>query len=522
MKQTSNNKTNNSNQPGDKEAPLLNNTLFKKLKQNKKFIMDRLGNSEDIIVREFKIGPNPKTSVAVFYTDGLTDTVSVQKFIMESLLFEYKEEDIHEEAPPLLEQLKNLVLTVGELKEISDPEDLLVSLLSGNVILLLDGHTVGFDIGLKEWDNRGVTETSSESVVRGPKESFSEDIRTNTALIRRRIKDPDLWMETREIGRVTKTSVALMYIDGIVDETLVKEVRSRLDKIDIDGILESSYIEELIQDEALTPFPTLYNTERPDVVAAGLLEGRIAILVDGTPFTLLAPALFVQMFQAAEDYYGRSGISSALRLLRYFCFMIAFLAPSFYLAITTFHQEMIPTELLFSLVAQRERIPFPAVFEVLLMEFAFEILREASLRMPKAIGSAISIVGTLVIGQAAVEAGLVSASLIIVVSTTAIASFVFPANDLSIATRLLRFPLIILAANFGLVGILFGIITLIIHLCSLRSFGVPYMSSMAPYIEENQKDTFIRLPYWFMRTRPKLIGRKNLIRSQTPKPRPPK
>jgi len=251
------------------------------------------------------------------------------------------------------------------------------------------------------------------------------------------------------------------------------------------------------------------------------LEGRVAILVDGTPFVLLAPAIFVQLFQAAEDYYGRSGVSSALRLLRYFCFFIAFLVPSLYIAITTFHQEMIPTELLFSLLAQRERIPFPAVFEVLLMEVAFEILREASLRMPKAVGSAISIVGTLVIGQAAVEAGLVSATLIIVVSTTAIASFVFPANDLSIATRLLRFPLIGLAASFGLFGIVIGVVLLIIHLCSLRSFGVPYMSSIAPYIKEDQKDAFIRLPYWLMRTRPKLIGRKNLIRSQTPKPRSP-
>jgi len=500
--------------------------MEKSLKKNKRKITERLGDSADIIIREFKIGPHPKTSAAVIYTDGLTDTQSVQKFIMESLLFEFKVEnnlkdDSEKETDSLLEQLKNVVLTVGELKEVNDLEDLLVSLLSGNVILLLDGYAEGFDIGLKEWENRGVTETSSESVVRGPKESFTESIRTNTALIRRKIKDPNLWMENRVIGRVTKTDVTIMYIEGIVDDGVVEEVRRRLDRIDIDGIFESGYIEELIQDEAITPFPTLYNSERPDVIAAGILEGRVAILVDGTPFVLLAPALFVQLFQAAEDYYGRSGVSSALRILRYACFMIAFLVPSFYLAITTFHQEMIPTELLFSLIAQRERISFPAVIEVLLMEIAFEILREASLRMPKAVGSAISIVGTLVIGQAAVEAGLVSATLIIVVSITAIASFVFPANDLSIATRLLRFPLIILASTLGLFGIVFGVIMLIVHLCSLRSFGVPYMSSIAPYIKENQKDTFVRLPYWLMWTRPKLIGRKNLIRNQTPKPKPP-
>src|SRR5690625_3352233 len=500
--------------------------MEKSLKKNKRKITERLGDSADIIIREFKIGPHPKTSAAVIYTDVLTDTQSVQKFIMESLLFEFKVEnnlkdDSEKETDSLLEQLKNVVLTVGELKEVNDLEDLLVSLLSGNVILLLDGYAEGFDIGLTEWENRGVTETSSESVVRGPKESFTESIRTNTALIRRKIKDPNLWMENRVIGRVTKTDVTIMYIEGIVDDGVVEEVRRRLDRIDIDGIFESGYIEELIQDEAITPFPTLYNSERPDVIAAGILEGRIAIIVDGTPFVLLVPALFVQLFQAAEDYYGRSGISSALRLLRYFCFLIAFLVPSLYIAITTFHQEMIPSEFLFTLLDQREQIPFPAVFEVLLMEIAFEILREASLRMPKAVGSAISIVGTLVIGQAAVEAGLVSATLIIVVSTTAIASFVFPANDLSIATRLLRFPVILLAASFGLFGMIIAVIALLLHLSSLRSFGVPYMSSMSPYIKDDQKDTLIRLPYWLMRTRPKLIGRKNLIRSQTPKPRPP-
>lgn len=507
-----------------KRATSLINSLSDKLGQNKELIMNKLGNSTDIIVREFKIDTNLGKSAAIFYTDGLTDTVAVQKLVMESLLFEFEnvKKNNQEHRASLLEQLKSLVLTVGELKEISDLDKLLVSLLSGNVILLLDGYATGFEIGLKEWEGRGVTESSNESVIRGPKESFTENIRTNSALIRRKIKDPNLWMESRVIGRVTKTDVAIMYLEGIVDQALLKEVRSRLDRIDIDSILESGYIEELIQDEALTPFPTLYNSERPDVVAAGILEGRVAILVDGTPFVLLAPALFVQLFQAAEDYYGRGGISSALRLLRYFCFLIAFLAPSFYIAITTFHQEMIPPELLFSLLAQREQIPFPAAFEVVLMEIAFEILREASIRMPKAVGSAISIVGTLVIGQAAVEAGLVSAALIIVVSTTAIASFVFPTNDLSIATRLLRFPLIFLAASFGLFGIMIGVILLILHLCHLHSFGVPYMSSMAPFRKNEQKDTLVRLPFWFMHTRPKLLRQNNLIRNETPKPRPPK
>src|SRR5699024_1563974 len=247
------------------------------------------GNSTDIIVREFKIDTNLGKSAAIFYTDGLTDTVAVQKLVMESLLFEFKDvkKNNQEHRASLLEKLKRLVLTFGELKEISDLDKLLVSLLSGNVILLLDGYTTGFEIGLKEWEGRGVTESSSESVIRGPKESFSENIRTNSALIRRKIKDPNLWMESRVIGRVTKTDVAIMYIKGIVDDEVVKEVRRRLDRIDIDGIFESGYIEELIQDETITTFPTLYNSERPDVIAAVIQEGRVVLLVDGTSFVIL-------------------------------------------------------------------------------------------------------------------------------------------------------------------------------------------------------------------------------------------
>lgn len=492
--------------------------LTKSLAYNKRHILETTGNSGDIIIRNFQIDIGKKISAAIIYTDGLSDTKLVQHFLTELLQFDFTEE----KDSSLLDKLKNTAMTVAELSEINTFEALFSDLLSGNVILLLNGYSEGFDIGLKGWIDRGVTESTNESVIRGPKESFSENLRTNTALIRRKIKDPNLWMESRVIGKVTKTDVALMYVNGVVDEKLIKEIRTRLDRIDIDGILEGGYIEELIQDETITPFPTLYNSERPDVIAAGILEGRVAILVDGTPFILLAPAIFIQLFQAAEDYYGRTTISTSLRLLRYFCFLIAFLAPAVYIAVTTFHSEMLPSKLLFSLLAQREQIPFPAVLEVLLMEIAFEILREASVRMPKAIGSAISIVGTLVIGQAAVEAGLISAALIIVVSTTAIASFVFPANDLSIATRLLRFPLIGLAALFGIYGIMIGIFLLVLHLSSLRSFGVPYMSSLAPYVQDNQKDTFIRLPFWAMRTRPKLIGEKNLVRDRTPRPRPPR
>ncbi len=310
-----------------------------------------------------------------------------------------------------------------------------------------------------------------------------------------------------------------MYLKGIASDKVVEEVRARLDRIDIDGILESGYIEELIQDERYSPFPTMYSTERPDVVASEILEGRIAILIDGTPFVLTVPALMIQFFHAAEDYYQRADISTLIRIIRLISFVIALLGPSLYIAITTFHQEMLPTSLLIGLAAQREGVPFPAFIEALLMEVTFEILREAGIRMPRAVGQAVSIVGTLVLGTAAIEAGIVSAAMVIVVSITAISSFVFPAFNMSISIRMLRFALMGLAASFGIFGIIVGVIALVLHLCSLRSFGVPYVSPFSPMIIQDLKDTIVRLPIWAMLTRPRLISQKNIFRQNRP-PRP--
>lgn len=312
-----------------------------------------------------------------------------------------------------------------------------------------------------------------------------------------------------------------MYINGIVSEGIVKEVHSRLDRIDVDAILESGYIEELIEDETYSPFPTIHHTERPDVIAAALMEGKVAILVDGTPIVMTVPTLFVSFMQTAEDYYQRADVSTLVRLLRYFSIFVSLLAPSLYVAITTFHQEMLPTTLLISLAAQREGVPLPAFIEALLMELAFEILREASVRMPQTIAQSVSIVGTLVIGTAAVDAGIVSAAMLIVVAVTAISSFVLPAFDLALTVRMLRFPMMFLAASFGLFGIIIGVIAIVLHMCSLRSFGIPYMSPLAPYNLSDQKDVFFRMPLWAMFNRPRLINQKNIVREKSTPPQKP-
>ncbi|WP_338450120.1 spore germination protein [Niallia oryzisoli] len=494
------------------------------LKFNLDHIKKTLGNSTDIVIREFQAGKNGEFEIAVVYTDGLTDSAGLQEFVLETLMVKIRDVEIDSNVFHSLnwmEALKKESLPVSGITDISDYQKLFLLLLSGDAIILVNGFSKGMAISFRVWADRGVNEPSSQTVVRGPKDGFTETLRKNTALIRRRIKDPNLWLETKQIGTKTQTDVSIMFLKGVANEKIVNEVRERINRINIDAILESGYIEELIQDNQYSPFPTVYNTERPDAVASAILEGRIAILVDGTPFVLIVPALFVHFFQSSEDYYQRADISSFVRLLRYFAFFLALLTPSAYIAVTTFHQEMLPTELLISLAAQREGVPFPAVVEAIMMEATFEILREAGVRMPRAVGSAISIVGALVIGQAAVEAGIVSATMVIVVALTAISSFVSPAFNMAIAARLIRFPLMILAASFGLFGIILGLIVMVLHLNSLRSFGIPYLAPNAPFILQDQADNFIRLPRWAFYRRPRLINQKKLNREDTPIPKPP-
>lgn len=486
-------------------------------------IKEQLGNSSDIVVREFLVGLNDSLQMAVIYTDGLADKNFVQNYILETLMVDIRNKDLHSNTIAgfnTFEIIKKNALTCAEVKEIGSFKQLFHHVLSGDTVLLLDQFNTAMAIGSRGWADRGVQEPSSQSVVRGPKDGFSETLRMNTALIRRRIKDPSLRIETKQIGQKTNTDVSIIYMEGLANSKIVEEVRNRINKINIDAILESGYIEELIQDETYTPFPTIFNTERPDAAASAILEGRVVIMVDGTPFVLIVPALMVHFFQSSEDYYQRADVSTLIRILRYFAFFLALITPSAYIAVTTYHQEMIPTPLLLSLAAQREGVPFPAFIEALMMEVTFEILREAGIRMPRAVGSAISIVGALVIGQAAVEAGIVSSAMVIVVSLTAISSFVSPTFNMSIAVRMLRFPLMILAATFGLFGMIMGLIMMVLHLTSLRSFGIPYMAPNGPFILQDQKDAMIRLPHWAMDSRNRLVNQQNIIRNQTPAPKP--
>ncbi|WP_449602376.1 spore germination protein [Paenibacillus sp. Marseille-Q9583] len=488
--------------------------LSNRLKTNIDQLNGLLGESSDVVIKELQIEEN--THISLIYIDGLVDTQVLHNSILYSLQEHIPYEQLGKLEPEQkIEIIKKQILIAGDLTVIADYSQFVHELLSGSIMLLLDGTSTALRIGLPGWEDRNVGEPSSQSVVRGPMEGFTENLRTNTALVRRKIKDSHLWLETVQIGRVTQTSVSIMYLCNIANKDLVEEVKRRLNKIDTDSILESGYIEEFIQETAFTPFPTVYNSDRPDTIAAGILEGKVAILVDGTPFVLLVPTFFVAFFQSAEDYYQRADIGTLLRLVRFISFFITLLAPSMYVAITTYHQEMIPTNLVISLAAQRESVPFPAFVEALIMEMTYEILREAGVRIPKNIGQAISIVGTLVIGQAAVAAGFISSAMVIIVSLTAISSFVIPESGMSIAARMIRFLLIALAGFIGLYGILFGIFIIVLHLSSLRSFGMPYMSPLGPYNSKDLKDSIFRFPWPFLKTRPAENKTQDLFRQST-------
>ncbi|MGG4043567.1 spore germination protein [Paenibacillus favisporus] len=536
---------------GTGPAELHPDRLYCDLKSNLDRLNRDMGGSNDLVIRNI-VARNLGRKVAFVYIDGLVDTSSVSEFAIETVLNEIKQfaseaelneaweleqdvkegiegedpekgrfsEDINEDEPGaaseederFLRLFKEKALAVGEIYEISEWNKLYIHLMSGDTILFIDRIGIAVIASTKGGERRSVSEPESQTVIRGPREGFTESIRTNTALLRRKIKSPNLWLEEMQLGRVTQTDVGIMYIHGIVDEKNVDEVRKRLSVIDIDGVLESGYIEELIENTNKTIFPTIYHSERPDVIAASLLEGRIAILVDGTPFVLLLPTTFNMFFQASEDYYNRFDVGSLIRVLRFSSFLIGLLLPSFYVAIIGFHQEMIPTSWLLKLAVQREGVPFPAFVEAFIMETVFEILREAGVRMPRSVGNTISIVGGLVLGQAAVEAGIVSPVVVIVVSLTAIASFVSPAYNIGIAARMLRFIMLIAASLFGIYGIACTLLMMVLHLCSLKSLNVPYMTPYSPIILSELKDSMIRAPLDHMKKRPKLISRNDPVR----------
>ncbi|MEJ9305056.1 spore germination protein [Priestia megaterium] len=465
--------------------------LYDDVNKNIERLLNELGNSSDVSFRMVE-SPYQKTlKAAVIHLDGLADENIINENIMTPLIQWLKESNQVVTVKEIEEQIPQ-ILTVSQLTIKENWHEFVSAVLTGDTVILMNGSSKIFIGNTKKLQSRAVTEPTSQTVVRGPKDSFTENLRTNTSLIRARIQDSNLRLDSMKIGSVTQTDIGIMYIQGNADERTVEEIKERLKEIKVDGVLESNYIEEFIRDDRTTIFPLLLNTERPDAVVGNLLEGRIAIIVQGTPFVLIAPAIFSQFFQSPEDYYQNYYIASFLRMLRFGSFFLSMYASAIYLALITHHQGLIPNTLMVSLMAQRERVPFPAIVEMIVMELAFEMLREAGIRMPRAIGPAVSIVGALILGQAAVEAGFVSAAVVIIVAISAISNFTLPSTSIVNAARGFRFILILISAFIGLYGILLMTLCIWLHISSLRSFGIPYFSPFAPFDFKEQKDTLVR------------------------------
>lgn len=472
--------------------------------ENLKYLKELLKDNSDIVYREFNIN---KWKATLVYIDGMSDKILLDDYVLESLML--CSDDIQD-----VNQIKEKILTVTDLKEVKVMSEGITSMLSGETIMFIDGLTYAYVIATRTWASRGVTEPSSETVIRGSREGFTETIRFNTALIRRRIRDTRLRTVHKTLGVRSKTDTVVTYIDDIVNKDVLNQLNTRLDGINIDAILDSGYVEQLIEDNKWSIFPQIQSTERPDVVAAALYEGRVAVLVDNSPVVLIVPATLPNLIQSADDYYQRWIQGTFVRIVRLIGVVSSLLLPALYVAVTAFHTSIIPTKLAYSIAASREGVPFPAYVEAIIMEVSLALLMESTLRLPKPIGATIGIVGGLIIGQAAVTAGIVSPIMIIIVSITAITSFLIPNYEVSSAFRIIRFLFIIASSILGFYGIMLGIIILIIHLVQLKSFGISYLAPMVTPKIRDFKDMFIRFPTDSMKERPEYMKTGDKVRQK--------
>ncbi|GIP64530.1 spore germination protein [Virgibacillus pantothenticus] len=477
----------------------FNTNLTKTLKENIDNIKKMLDSPMDLVIRDLRLANH---KCAIVYLDGLSNSIQIEQSVLKNL----GEIERKQELPTNLDNLMALIheelISISGVKNVATMDELMLELLSGSSVFLLDGVNRVLLLDTKKWESRAIQEPVSESLIRGPRDGFVENLSTNIMLIRRHIRDPNLHFKVHDVGRRSKKKIVVAYIAGIIHPQILDEVNRRLASIDTDAALESGYIEQWIEDSFLSPIPQMDNSERPDKAAAALTKGKFVIILDGSPFVLIAPSTIGGAFQSPEDYYERWLIGTLIRGLRYFAAFITMFLPALYIALVSYHQGMIPSQLAFSIAATRQGVPFPAFVEAVLMAITMELLREAGARLPKTIGQTIGIVGGLVIGEAAVSAGVVSPIMVIVVALTAVASFTIPMYSVAISFRLIRFGFMVAAAFLGLYGIILVYIMVNIHIVNLKSFGIPYSAPYAPTFIKDWKDLVLRMPIPMLSSRP--------------------
>ncbi|MBQ9931788.1 MAG: spore germination protein [Firmicutes bacterium] len=483
--------------------------LTKSLDENLRILKEILDPNEAVLFRPFCNRKDPRRRFCLIYIDGMANS----RIAAENVLAPLMEKDLPRSGN-LAQLLKDSFIETSETKITEDLDSLLIELFTGNGILLVDGDSQGLAVGIRNWTLRSISEPEGEKVLQGPREGFTEGLVLNLAMLRRRIWNPDLKFRFMKIGKQTNCRVCMVYLEGIANPDIIAKMERKLKEIDIDAVLDTNYIAELIRGNPLSPFKTTGATERPDVAAAKILEGRIVLMVDGSPVALTAPFLFLEYFQTNDDYYSWFYFGSIGRILRILGFLITTCLPAFYLSLVTFHQELLPTRFLLNLSSARSGLPFPTLFEMILLILAFELIREGGSRIPSGFGQTLSIVGGLVLGQASVEAQLVSIPVVIIIAFTGITGLIVPA--LKGPVIFIRIIWLLLSAVFGIFGCFIGIITLLIHLSSLDSFGIPYTAVLAKTMKQKSQDTLIRSPWNRMIFRPEKIAPKNRRRQRRP------
>ncbi|MHB1653731.1 MAG: spore germination protein [Desulfitobacteriaceae bacterium] len=500
----------------DKEVVQDDESLSTDIERNLQILHQEFSLCSDVVFREFSIDlADSMLKVALVYVAGLNEIGLNNEFIIKSALKDNQEADSPVQASDPAQILIERLPLSTPVKPAKTWVEAVDGVVNGHILVLVNRSATAILISSSGGALRAIEEPLVEPAMRGPRDGFIESLDTNLTLLRQRLRTPNFKTEVVLLGTLSKTRIAVCYIKGLAGEKMIGEVKARLERVKVDSIQGSGDIEEYIEDETFTFFPLVHNTERPDKVTAALLEGRIGILTDTSPMALIVPNTFVSLLQAGEDYYHRAIFATSVRLLRFVTLNIALLLPGTYVAVITHHWEVLPPPLLSSLLGARSSLPLSAFSEALFMELTFEILREAGLRLPRAIGSTIGTVGGLVIGQSVVAAGLVGPGVVIVVALTALATFTLPNYEVGFSIRILRFFFLALGALLGIPGIMIGLMVLLAHLCDLRSFGVPYLSPLAPLSLRDLKDTFIRVPAWAMVARPRLFGANKPIRIQS-------
>ncbi|MFW6266669.1 MAG: spore germination protein [Halanaerobiales bacterium] len=491
--------------------------LHKKLTNNIKLFEHKFDKVDDLKYRYLTLTnqDGQKIKACLLYIESMID----RKIINNDLIKPLTEKSkfflpASSRSEQVLDLLSEEIINIEDSQKFKKIHEASDYILAGFTILLIDGYNCGLSLGTQGWSERSVSTPNVERTVRGPQESFMENIKVNIGLVRRRVRHPNLKLLSFKLGKFSKTEVVIMYIDGIASSKIVKEVNKRINDIEVGQIIGCSQVAELIEDNPQSIFNTIYESERPDVIAAGIHEGRVAILTDGCPTAQLVPKLFMENFISPEDYYFRFWFTLPLRTMRFVAYLISTLLPAIYVSVISFHQEVVPMTLARTIYVSRQGVPFPILVELFLFLFLFEVIKEAGATVPTALSTSITIVGTLILGQAAITAGFLSADGVIIGSITGITIFLLPVIEFSHALLFVRFFLLFAAAIDGFFGMTIVSILLIVHLASLRSFGVPYLNPVAPLQEKSLKDFVVRVPYFFMDGRPAEIASRNKTRQR--------